>query len=226
MQLGDVPLDTVDTLLYGFAREVVHPRCMISLLLMLSTTPLRKTCLLGFLVVDIPWAYNVILGRPTLNAFRAVISTYHMKIKFPVNGGVGEVQADTLQACRCYIEAIKKGRKRGLDETRREENHNKRGKDLVPNPEVKEDTPVNVQPVEELLTIELIPGDSEKVKKIRSKMKDDIQEEVIKCLWRNKDIFSWTPHDLKGIDPGLITHHLNLDPNVKLVKQKKVALRP
>ncbi|KAL0458848.1 UNVERIFIED_CONTAM: hypothetical protein Slati_0512000 [Sesamum latifolium] len=91
MQLGDVPLEAVDTSLYGFAGEVVHPRGMISLPLTLGTFPLRKTYLLKFLVVDIPSAYNIILGRPTLNAFRAIISTYHMKIKFSVIGGVGEV---------------------------------------------------------------------------------------------------------------------------------------
>ncbi|KAL0400094.1 UNVERIFIED_CONTAM: hypothetical protein Sradi_2352700 [Sesamum radiatum] len=90
MQLGDVPLETVDTLLYGFVGDVVHPRGMILLSLTLGISPLRKTCLLRFLVVDIPSAYNVILGHPTLNAFRAIISTYHMKIKFPVIGGVGE----------------------------------------------------------------------------------------------------------------------------------------
>ncbi|KAL0394802.1 UNVERIFIED_CONTAM: hypothetical protein Slati_4446400 [Sesamum latifolium] len=54
----------------------------------------RKTCMLKFLVVDVPSAYNVILGRLTVNAFQAVISTYHMKIKFPTPGGVGEVQGD------------------------------------------------------------------------------------------------------------------------------------
>ncbi|KAL0451875.1 UNVERIFIED_CONTAM: hypothetical protein Slati_1165600 [Sesamum latifolium] len=54
----------------------------------------RKTCLLKFLVVDVPSAYNVILAKPTLNTFQAVISTYHMKIKFPTLGGIGEVQGD------------------------------------------------------------------------------------------------------------------------------------
>ncbi|KAL0291959.1 UNVERIFIED_CONTAM: Retrovirus-related Pol polyprotein from transposon [Sesamum radiatum] len=116
MQLGDAPLEAVDTLLYGFAGEVVHPRGMILLPLTLGNFPLRKTCLLKFLVVDIPSAYNVILGRPMLNAFRATISTYHMKIKFMV-GGVGEAQADVLQARKCYIEAIKRGKKRILEET-------------------------------------------------------------------------------------------------------------
>ncbi|KAL0448214.1 UNVERIFIED_CONTAM: hypothetical protein Slati_1949300 [Sesamum latifolium] len=57
---GDVPLEAVDTSLYGFAGEVVHPRAMISLPLTLGTSTLRKTCLLKFLVVDIPSAYNII----------------------------------------------------------------------------------------------------------------------------------------------------------------------
>ncbi|KAL0412218.1 UNVERIFIED_CONTAM: hypothetical protein Slati_3811500 [Sesamum latifolium] len=66
MQLGDIPLVVVNTSLYGFACEVVHPRGMISLPLTLGTGPVRKTYLLKFLVVDISSAYNVIQGRPTL----------------------------------------------------------------------------------------------------------------------------------------------------------------
>ncbi|KAL0413329.1 UNVERIFIED_CONTAM: hypothetical protein Sradi_1534600 [Sesamum radiatum] len=116
MQLGDVPLEGVDTPLYGFAGEVAHPRDMILLPLTLGTSPIRKTCLLKFLVVDIPSAYYVILGRQILNAFRAIISTYHMKIKFPVVRGVDEAQADALHTRKCYVEVIKRGKKRVLEE--------------------------------------------------------------------------------------------------------------
>ncbi|KAL0446534.1 UNVERIFIED_CONTAM: hypothetical protein Slati_1781300 [Sesamum latifolium] len=165
-------------------------------------------------------SYNVILGRPTLNAFRAIISTYHMKIKFPVVRGVGEAQADALQARKCYIEAIKRGKKRVLEEASVEENYNKRGKDPIPWPKPKEETSVTVQPVEELL-VELIPGDPGKVNKIGSKMKEDVRDQVVNCLRKNKDIFAWTLQDLEGIDPGVITHHLNLNPTIKPVKQKK-----
>ncbi|KAL0445054.1 UNVERIFIED_CONTAM: hypothetical protein Slati_2228100 [Sesamum latifolium] len=86
MQLGDVSLEKVNTSLYGFAGEVVHLRGMISLPLTMGAGATRKTCMLKFLVVDVPSVYNVILGRPTLNAFQAVISVYHMKIKFPPQG--------------------------------------------------------------------------------------------------------------------------------------------
>ncbi|KAL0313365.1 UNVERIFIED_CONTAM: Transposon Ty3-I Gag-Pol polyprotein [Sesamum radiatum] len=197
MQLGDVPLEAVDTSLYGFTGEVIHPRGIISLLLTLGTFPFRKTCLLKFLVVDIPSAYNVILRRPTLNAFRALISTYHMKIKFLVDGRVGEVQADVLQTRKCYVEAIKRGKKRILEETSGEKNSNKRGKNSTSRTEHEEVDPVAVQLVEEPLTVKLIPSDPDKIKK-----------------------------DLKGIDPGVITHHLNLDPTIRSIKQKKRHFGP
>ncbi|KAL0381131.1 UNVERIFIED_CONTAM: hypothetical protein Sangu_0177400 [Sesamum angustifolium] len=37
-----------------------------------------------------PSAYNIILGRPSLNLFRAIASTFHMKLKFPTSDGVGK----------------------------------------------------------------------------------------------------------------------------------------
>ncbi|KAL0439946.1 UNVERIFIED_CONTAM: hypothetical protein Slati_2477600 [Sesamum latifolium] len=39
-------------------------------------------------------------------------------------------------------------------------------------------------------------------------------------------IFRWAPQDLEGIDPKVITHHLNIDPGVKPVKQKKRHFGP
>ncbi|KAL0446083.1 UNVERIFIED_CONTAM: hypothetical protein Slati_1736200 [Sesamum latifolium] len=117
-----------------------------------------------------------------------------MKIKFPVIGGVGEVQADILQARKCYVEAIKRGKKRMLEETPGEENSTKRGKDLAlgpdcprPRPECKEEIPVTIQPAEELLTAELIPGDPGKITKIGSKMKEDVREQKKRHFGPEKD---------------------------------------
>ncbi|KAL0454832.1 UNVERIFIED_CONTAM: hypothetical protein Slati_0822400 [Sesamum latifolium] len=129
MQLGDISLEKVNTSLYGFAGEVVHPRGMVSLPLTMGVGAARKTCMLKFLVVDVPSAYNIILGRPTLNAFQAVISTYHIKIKFPTLGGVGEVQGDPLQSRKCYVEAVPKGQKRTSDEAHKGDPPSKKGKE-------------------------------------------------------------------------------------------------
>ena len=56
-----------------------------------------------FLVVDCSSAYNAILGQPTLNAWKAVTSTYHLMIKFPTDYGVKELYGDQIAARECYI---------------------------------------------------------------------------------------------------------------------------
>ncbi|KAL0444480.1 UNVERIFIED_CONTAM: hypothetical protein Slati_2170700 [Sesamum latifolium] len=195
IQLGDVSLEKVNTSLYGFAGEVVHPRGMISLPLTMGIGTTRKTCILKFLVVDVPSTYNVILGRPTVNTFQAVISTYHMKSNSPPQA-------------------------RGVPPS-------KKGKEGVAEGTLEEaEAPARFQPIEELLNIEIVPGSPDKTTRIGSHMNEKTKEEVILCLQRNADIFAWAPQDLEGIDPKVITHHLNIDPSIKLVKQKKRHFGP
>ncbi|KAL0411875.1 UNVERIFIED_CONTAM: hypothetical protein Slati_3777200 [Sesamum latifolium] len=223
MQLGDVFLEKVNTSLYGFAGEVVHPRGMVSLPLTMGRGTARKTCLLKS---DIPSAYNMILGRPTLNTFQAVISTYHIKIKFPTPGGIGEVQGDPLQSRWCYVDAVHRGEKRGGDDTQDKAPPNKKGK--APEDKISEttETPAKVQLAEELLNIQIIPGDLDKTTRIGSHLGEEAKKEITLCLQRNAYIFAWTPQDLEGIDPQVITHHLNIDPNYKPIKQKKIYFGP
>ncbi|KAL0428064.1 UNVERIFIED_CONTAM: hypothetical protein Slati_2981200 [Sesamum latifolium] len=65
-----------------------------------------------------------------------------------------------------------------------------------------------------------------KTTRIGSHLGEEAKKEITLCLQRNADIFAWTPQDLEGIDPQVITHHLNIDPNCKLVKQKKRHFGP
>ncbi|KAL0394309.1 UNVERIFIED_CONTAM: hypothetical protein Slati_4397100 [Sesamum latifolium] len=107
-----------------------------------------------------------------------------------------------------------------FDEALKEAPSGKRGKEdeLEEEPEARRGTPPKVQLAEELLNIELIPRDPGKTTRIGSQMSDAIRKEVIQCLQCNIDIFAWTPQYLEGIDPNVITHHLNIDPHVKPVK--------
>ena len=61
-----------------------------------------------FIVVDRPSVYNVILGRPTLNALKAVVSTYHLAMKFPTSDGIGVFRGNQEGARKCYMEAVNK----------------------------------------------------------------------------------------------------------------------
>ncbi|RZS08108.1 hypothetical protein BHM03_00039037 [Ensete ventricosum] len=67
--------------------------------------PRSKTLLVSFMVVKLPSAYNAIVGRPTLNRIRAVVSTYHRVLKFPTRAGVGEVRSDPRESRQCYLTA-------------------------------------------------------------------------------------------------------------------------
>ncbi|XP_065017742.1 uncharacterized protein LOC135644201 [Musa acuminata AAA Group] len=77
--------------LTGFTGDSISPLGAIILPLTLGAPPRSKTVMTTFLVVDLPTAYNAILGRPTLNKVRAIVSTYYQTEKFPTHAGAGEV---------------------------------------------------------------------------------------------------------------------------------------
>ena len=91
MDIGREKLDPVNTHLRGFFGEKVLPLGSIQLLLTLGEPPCQATTTAKFLIVDAPSAYNMLLGRPSLNAIKAIPSAYHMMIKFPTVSGVGMV---------------------------------------------------------------------------------------------------------------------------------------
>ncbi|XP_011076537.1 uncharacterized protein LOC105160757 [Sesamum indicum] len=127
MDLKNVRLKPVRTPLVGFRGSEVVPEGVIELPVFLGEEPKRKTCMVQFLVVDSPFTYNVVLGRPGLNKFRAVVSTYHLKMKFPRPQGVGEVTCDQRTTRQCYNLAVKQGetmkkekRKEEMDQVKRQ----------------------------------------------------------------------------------------------------------
>ena len=67
-----------------------------------GTQPRQLTRQLDFLVVDCPSSYNVIIGRPTLNRWKAATSINCLKVKFPIDNGVGQVRGDQILAKECY----------------------------------------------------------------------------------------------------------------------------
>ena len=80
--------------LFGFRGTRVYPLSAITLPVTVSDYPKKITKDVTFLVVDYSPTYNAILGRPTFNSWKAIISTYHLMIKFPTEYGVGEVRGD------------------------------------------------------------------------------------------------------------------------------------
>ena len=75
----------------SFSGDKVYPRGIITLMVTASSYPLQVTNKHNFLVVDSPMSYNVIIGRPTLNRWKAATSKYCLKVKFPTEQGVREI---------------------------------------------------------------------------------------------------------------------------------------
>ena len=89
MRLGRDQLHLVNSLLVGFGGMKVQPVGTIMLPIVVRAYPQQITKEVNFLVVDCSSSYNAIIGRPTLNSWKVVTSTYHLSIKFPTDYGVG-----------------------------------------------------------------------------------------------------------------------------------------
>ncbi|XP_027103047.2 uncharacterized protein [Coffea arabica] len=107
LQLEDRQLVPIRTPLIGFAGPPVRPEGMITLMVTVGVSPKCRIVPVNFAVVKEPSSYNMILGRPTLNALRAVCSTLHLSMKFPTPEGVAEVLGDPEVARACYIATLK-----------------------------------------------------------------------------------------------------------------------
>ena len=210
MGIGREKLDPVSTHLRGFSREKVLLLGSIQLVLTLGETPCQATTTARFLIVDAPSAYNILLGRPSLNAIKAIPSAYHMIIKFPTINGVGTVRGDQRVAKECYTASMKQ---RAVDNV------------SVDELDMRDEVLIRPEPSEELEPVSL-DDDPEHLAYIGSKLAKDLKSLLAQFLRQNRDIFAWKQADMGGIDPTIITHKLNTNPSFKPVKQKRRSFAP
>ncbi|XP_077249149.1 uncharacterized protein LOC143888590 [Tasmannia lanceolata] len=107
MKLGEGRLGHAEYSIYGFSGTSVQISGKIDLPVTFGTYPLQRTIMTTFLVVDVPFTYNAIIGRPALRDLGAIVSTPHLKMKFPTLNGVGEVHGQQMVAGQCYYTSLK-----------------------------------------------------------------------------------------------------------------------
>jgi hypothetical protein len=71
------------TPLVGFGGEMARPVGAISFPIIAGFEPVQATIMINFIIVNKPYAYHAIIGRPALNALKVVVSTPHLTMKFP-----------------------------------------------------------------------------------------------------------------------------------------------
>ena len=162
--------------------------------------PRQLTRQLDFLVVDCPSSYNVIIGRPTLNRWKAATSTYCLKVKFPTDNGVSEVKGDQVLAKECYQAVLAA-----------KENHTW----AIEEKEVNE--------MEALETVTLTRGETAKTTRIGTTLGLGMRASLIQFLQENLDVFAWSHEDMPSIPTEVIQHKLNMNPERNPVQQRRRA---
>ncbi|KAL5539170.1 hypothetical protein UlMin_042949 [Ulmus minor] len=204
----------------------------------LGTHPCQHIQSVNFVVVDCPSSYNAIIGRPTLNAIRAVTSTYHLLVKFPTVGGIGVLKGDQQESRDIYEAANRPSNVHRVNiieapgggvATRPPAtimignievklNQVRKFDELDPREPSMEQ---HGEPVEELEEIPLFEDDLTKTCKIGSSLTGQLRTDLINFLRDHRDVFAWSHEDMPGIDPKVIVHRLNIDPSFRPVKQKR-----
>ena len=186
------------------------PLGSIQLVLTLGDPPCQATTTVRFLIVDAPSAYNMLLGRPSLNTIRAIPSAYHMVIKFPTANGVGMVQGNQCVARECYSTSMKQ---KTVDNIYMDEL------------KMRDEVSTRPTPSEELEPVHL-DDQPEHLVYIGFKLAKDIRSLLIHFLKQNMEVFAWKQEDMGGIDLTVITHRLNVSPSFKPIKQKRRSFAP
>ena len=98
-----------------------------------------------------------------------------MKVKFPIDNGVGEVKGDQVLARECYQAVLIA-----------KENHTwmieKKEEDIV----------------EDLETVELVEGEANKTTNIGTTLSPEMRTRLIQFLKENIDVFVWSHEDMRA----------------------------
>jgi len=199
---------------------------------------LHKTINVRDLLVNAQTSYNILLGCPSINRLKAIVSTPHLAMKFPsANNDIATIHVDQKIARECYVASLKSEptrqlytvnpdgqspQRRGRSPTRHSEMRTSRRHmialvDLDP----RMDDP-RMEAGEDLHPLPL--RDDRHVTHIGTSLKSDDRMAISTTLMKNTDLFAWTATDMHGVDPKVITHKLSLYKEARPIAQKKRKL--
>ena len=89
-----------------------------------------------------------------------------------------------------------------------------------------EERRVIAKPIEVLEDVTLDENNPEKYTRVGVSMEKKTKQNLVQFLKESTDVFAWSHEDMPGIDPSVITHHLNVYPSFKPVRQKKRVFAP
>ena len=200
------------------------PKGHIKLAVTLGECPRVATIMTEFLAVNCLSAFNGALGRPLLQAMKAVISIHCLTMKFPIATRIDRVQGKQWDSRECYNKSLKLAEKTEmLPQTMEVEKTSKWSVERNIDPYLREEEST-ARPIEELIKVQMDPSEPNRVVKIGKGLKNELMRQLTEFLCQNQDVFAWTHIDIVGIRPKIMYHWLNINPHAIPVRQKQKVL--
>jgi hypothetical protein len=165
-----------------------------------------KTEQVVFDIVDMEYPYNAMIGRGTLNAFEAILHPTYLCMKKPSNQGPIAVHGSQEAARRAKGNWTDSKAIHNIDEAEAHQQY-KHKRDKA----VSADQPKPMLLCEDIAEQKVLLG---------SQLSDEQEKTLLRFLFNNKDVFSWSANDLCGFNRDVIEHSLNVDPTIRPRKQR------
>ena len=161
---------------------------------------------MDFIVVDAYSPYKVILAIPQLHAMGVVSFTLDMKVKYPMEGHVGELLGCQMMARQCMVAII---RHQMLQISHPDPNPSSLQSTTDEARALDEASGANVQ-CEELEKV-VFEIDEEKYFQVGTQLPLAKIAQLLAFLRSNLDEFAWSTYEAPGVDLNFICHYLNLN---------------
>jgi hypothetical protein len=159
-----------------------------------------------FDIVDMEYPYNPIIGRGTLNAFEALLHPAYLCMKIPSEQGPIAIHGSQ--------EAARRAEGSWTDS---KAIHNIDGAEACQQYKHKREKAASADQSKPMLLCEDIAY--QRVL-LGSQLSNEQEKTLIRFLFNNKDVFTWTANDLCGVNRDGIEHSLNVDPSFRPRKQR------
>ncbi|XP_072052119.1 uncharacterized protein [Arachis hypogaea] len=208
--LKDADLTTHQHGVIGLGDHFIKPDGVISLPISVGQIQGRRSAMAEFVILRDSTAYNIILGRKTINDFEAIINTKLLVMKFVTDdGSIGTIKGDLETAIACDNTSL----------SLRKKSKEASGVFLADLDARVEDKP-RPEPEGDLEKFR-IGDEEEKFTFVNKNLPHELKEPLIEMIRANRDLFAWTPADMPGIDPKIISHHLAVKAEARPVAQRR-----
>ncbi|XP_072060215.1 uncharacterized protein [Arachis hypogaea] len=208
--LKDADLTTHQHGVIGLGNHFIKPDGVISLPISVGQIQGRRSAMAEFVILRDSTAYNIILGRKTINDFEAIINTKLLVMKFVTDdGSIGTIKGDLETAVACDNASL----------SLRKKSKEASGVFLANLDARVEDKP-RPEPEGDLEKFR-IGDEEEKFTFVNKNLPHELKEPLIEMIRANRDLFAWTPADMPGIDPKIISHHLAVKAEARPVAQRR-----